>query len=170
MWWHYILKCKCKERPACLLGSAGTIWSLCIWDMSWSAVLWVDAVTSGPALGQGERGNRPGPLLTEGPKIEQTWFNFLEQKAMSRLGSIFLNERAAGVLIKAFAVTNYLDHHVLVPLSLLTNTSFTLLCYAHLDSCLLNTYSDVNQCLLTTSMHNWLLNLCVYVSWLYKLM
>ena len=49
----------------------------------------------GPALGQGERGNRPGPVLTEGPKIlyiqcgdlvqfsrtrgnEQTWINFLE--------------------------------------------------------------------------------------------
>ena len=143
MWWHYILKCKCKERPACLLGSAGTIWSLCIWDMSWSAVLWVDAVTSGPALGQGERGNRPGPLLTEGPKIEQTWFNFLEQKAMSRLGSIFLNERAAVVLIKALAVTNtikHLDHHLLVPLPLLTNI------YSHcfvtrIDWCLLNTYS-----------------------------
>ena len=78
----------------------------------------------GPALGQGERGHRPGPLLTEGPKIEQTWFNFLEQKAMSRLGSIFLNQRAAGVLIKALAVTNtikHLDHHLLVPLPLLTN-------------------------------------------------
>ena len=83
-----------------------------------------ECVCADPALGLGERGNRPGPLLTEGPKIEQTWFNFLEQKAMSRLGSIFLNQRAAGVLIKALAVTNtikHLDHHLLVPLPLLTN-------------------------------------------------
>ena len=77
-----------------------------------------------PGPGAGRAGQPPWPLLTEGPKIEQTWFNFLEQKAMSRLGSIFLNQRAAGVLIKALAVTNiikHLDRHVLVPLPLLTN-------------------------------------------------
>ena len=103
---------------------------------------------------------------------ERTWFNFLEQEAMSRLGSIFLNERAASVLIKALAVTNiikHLEHHVLVPLPVLTNIHSH--CFVtHLDSCLLNTYSDGHKYLLTTSVHNWLLNLRVHVSRLYKLL